>query len=342
MKSVTEIIDALNAACLGHYLFNEFIDNTRCALNAANGSEVVWLTGPSRVGKTKGTEEVRLELEKRNPLVGTRVTMRIAARNASTSGGFSTKSFTQQMLAAIDHPFYGKPTPDDPSGIKLANRIHRASEAELQLALQLALVDLEIKYLFIDEAQHLMHIPGGLGKVSAVLDSLKGLAEEAGITLLFSGAYPLLPLLSSNPHLAGRSELVHFPRYQLEREGDLDHFAALVQAVDANIGKKVFIPHLRLVFEESLGCAGLLLRLVRTTLARAERQPGGLVTRELIQQCSRQQAERHSILTEIVEGERLLNYGELPTDKKPSRSNGKGNLKPFQTKTKSHPKQGRL
>ncbi len=342
MKQIDKTIAALGDACLRHHHFDLFTSDTRGALSAAYGSEVIWLTGPSRVGKTTGTNEVRLELDPLSAKGSKRVTMRIAVRNTSRNGAFSTKSFTQQMLAAIEHPFFGKPGPDDPSGIKLARLIHRTSEAELQMAMQLALVDLEIKYLFIDEAQHLLHLPGGLRNVSAVLDSWKGLAEEADITLLFSGAYPLIHLLPSNSHLVGRSEFIHFPRYQLDRPSDLDHFAALVAAVDTIIGYEAFMPHLKLVFNESLGCAGLLLRLVRSTLPRAQHRTNGKITKELIQYCSRSEAARESLLAEIHEGESLLGYTSKPIQSlKPSKK-GKKSAKPFQTATKSHQMGGRL
>jgi hypothetical protein len=343
MRSIDKTIGALNAARHEHHLFSQFKNDVHSAISAANGSEVLWLTGPSRVGKTRGTEEVRLALEAPHNNSGRHVTMRVAARNTSTSGGFSTKAFTYQMLKAIDHPFYGSPAPDDPSGSELAKRIHRTSEAQLQMALQFALVDLEIKYIFVDEVQHLLHIQGGKAKVSAVLDSWKGLAEETNTTLLLSGAYPLLELLPANAHLVGRSEVIHFPRYQITRPEDLDHFGALVHAIDCNIGQKAFSPHLKLVFNESLGCAGLLLRLVRTVLAKAALQTGGKITKGLIRQCARKQAERQSLLDEILEGERMLDYAEPKPSpsatSEPQKTEGKP--RPFQTQTRSHAKGGR-
>ena len=66
--------------------------------------------------------------------------------------------------------------------------------------------------------QHILRFYGGLKAAAAFLDSLKSLAQDTKIILVLVGAYPILDALNLSPHLLGREDPIHFPRYSINKE----------------------------------------------------------------------------------------------------------------------------
>src|SRR5690606_15915223 len=131
----------------------------------------------------------------------------------------------------------------------------------LRQALERALRHRNVRYLFIDEAQHVRYANRQSLAPCAVMDSWKCLAQTCGLVLIVVGAYPILDLLHNSPHMLGRKKQIHLSRYGIG-EDDLMEFAKIVRSFERALGGFVppgfLLKHTQLLHERTCGCIGLL------------------------------------------------------------------------------------
>jgi len=180
-----------------------------------------------------------------------------------------------------------------------------------RMALERALIARGVRYIFIDEAQHVKYATKGAMGSYAVMDSWKCLAKTTNSILVVVGAYPILDVLRNSPHLLGRKHQVHIPRYYYE-DKDLKEFALIIQAFES----KLFICKsmgslvsdakiIDLLYDGSLGCIGLL----RAWLLRAQSMATVLdskINKFILLRTKLSAVDLQEISKEIAEGEKLL------------------------------------
>lgn len=220
---------------------------------------VVMLLGATRVGKTTLSKllEANIAGESAGHLVEIPL---IRVEAATTDQGFiSSKYLCLRMLQALKHPFYEgegyKPRWSD-------------SETTLRTHIDRALRSRSTKYVFIDEAHHLLRNKNARN-IGAALDTLKCLANEAGVTLVLFGGYELLRTCFESAHLNGRSTIVDFRNYQIN-ESDIATYDAILASIDPYLpwqkGKSL-IQHRQLIYAGTLGCYGLLIHWISAAIA---------------------------------------------------------------------------
>jgi hypothetical protein len=292
----------------GHYVQVRALIEAACW--AAMPGEVVVLTGPPRVGKTKCTAEaVRRALGIEAELTGTHLAVRVEAGNDGNSGEFSTKAFMVACLKAINHPIFGGPAEDDVWGERFAALIHRTSETTLREAFERALKLSGTLYLVIDEAQHVRYIRGGTAAAARVLDSWKCLASRTGVKLVLIGTYEILDLLALAPHLIGRQQSIEFPRYREDSEVDQKEWARVLKAYSALLrieGGGDLTQWYDLLFATCLGRVGALYRLLRSALSYARVNELDSLGYESIQNGTTVESQLDAVRLEILAGEELL------------------------------------
>ena len=104
----------------------------------------------------------------------------------------------------------------------MAPRFDRITENALRDTLENAIKRRQVKYIFIDEAQHVKYVTKGAQGGHAVMDSWKCLAESTAVVLIIVGAYPVLNIMKESPHLLGRKRTVHLPRYDHSEQDALE------------------------------------------------------------------------------------------------------------------------
>ena len=179
---------------------------------------------------------------------------------ATTDQGFmSSKYLCLRMLQALKHPFY------EGEGYK-----PRWSDSETTLRTQIdrALRSRATKYIFIDEAHHLLRNKN-LRNIGAALDSLKCLANEAGVILVLFGGYELLRTCFESAHLNGRSTIIDFRNYQIN-DDDVATYDAILSSIDRYLpwqkGQSL-IKHRQLIYAGTMGCYGLLIHWISAAIA---------------------------------------------------------------------------
>lgn len=343
-------IEQVKSQKIAHRNYSQAGQEIFYAISTSDRGEVVTLVGPPRVGKSRivGEAETLLVGARAQIQPGAMPLVRINARNGSTGGAFSTKGFIAHALRAVEQPIYGAPQSNDRWATRFANRIHRTSEAELTIALEHALVQRQTKFLVIDESQHLRYLPGPERNAAGVLDAWKCLAADTDVVLVLCGTYPLLPLLALSPHLVGRNQPIHFPRYTVDKPNDISEFERILAAYDD------WVPCTaaslrnwnRRLFQGSCGCIGHLSRWLRNAMSLAAARGLDQVSEDLLVETEIRGEFRDAILQEILFGEDFLAHqpehqrAHIPT----TVSNG-GHpkpVRPFQAKPRSYPHGGRI
>ncbi len=294
---------------INHRQWASAFKNAFAVISMASPGDVVCIVGPSRTGKTKLVQELKINLESGNRFdeTGLLPVVSVEAVNAGPNGTFSTKAFIQRMLEAVRHPMLSMDGFGDIAETA-AHKIDRSTEASLRLALEKAFKHRGTRYLFIDEAQHARYASRHSQAPYAVMDSWKCLAQTSGLVLVLVGAYPILEVLRNSPHMLGRKTQIHLPRYGNSKEEILD-FARIIHSFESVMGDSVdagfLVRQVQFLHDRTCGCIGLLKRWLKHafTLAQANERKLDMA---LLEASMMSDSDLLQISREILEGERLL------------------------------------
>jgi len=351
MHWATSAIKRVKSERIPHRNYERAVADVLAAIHACEPGEVVCLTGPSRVGKSKCIADVqRLLVGDRSKWPeGQMPFLTVLAGNDAASGAFSTRAFMAEALTAIEHPIFGQTTDDRIWSGKPVRQIEGVAEAVLKLAFTNAIKHRGTRYLAIDEAGHVGYVRGGDAAATAILDSWKCLAARTGVVLVLVGAYPLLRVLNLSPHLLGRAQLIHFPRYNAGVLDDVKAYDRFLKSHSQSIQLKD-AASLSEWGEElingSLGCAGLQCRWTRSALALAQSECGEALTLEHYRIAMRADSDLQVIAREILEGEEMMHAGNVGDLKSQAEVRESGRLgarkyRPFEAKPVRHVRGGR-
>jgi hypothetical protein len=164
---------------------------------------------------------------------------------------FSTKHFTLRLLEEL-----ADPVSTIGNGISLR---YRQSETHLRIQLERCLRYRQTRFLIVDEAQHLLRTTSGV-RPGEVIDTLKSLANEVGLTIVLMGGYELLGACIDSPHLNGRLTIIDFPPYG-EDELSIREFDRVLLALGEllPIGDDFLTKNREFLYRGCLGCVGLLI-----------------------------------------------------------------------------------
>ena len=181
--------------------------------------------------------------------------------------------------------------------------------AGLRTAVERALRHRKTKFLVIDEAAHMIH-QTRRGRLEIQLDTLKSLANQAGVQIVMVGSYDLFQLMSLSGQLARRTHVLHLERYRQDKDVDLRAFKSCVQkfqGVAAPIWGKSLMPYADVLHENTLGCIGTLSAVLTRAVKLA--QSKGRWSLEQLRRALLSELQRQRILEEILDGEAAINPG---------------------------------
>lgn len=339
-----EAAKAIDQSCVSHHNFECTYALLEEMIFSSSVGELIALTGPSRIGKTRTVREVLTQMFGALESFGDFMPwIYVTAKNCSVRGEFSTKSFTVRALTAVRHPIYGLSPRENIKDVPFT-RNHNIVEGELQEALLCALQCRRVKVVVFDEAQHILHSTRGFKDACAILDSWKCLAADAGVILVVVGAYELLTMLETSAHMIGRSSVIHMPRYK-NNASDVRSFEQALRGFNQIL--ESFQPRVDLsqwnekLFDECIGSVGLLNKALRSALACAGARRSKTLDWDHFYEVQRPTALREKLLSDIRSGESLLsntacNVRNPPKNRvRPKESTSK--CKPFQRKPTRDP-----
>lgn len=185
--------------------------------------------------------------------------------DGDTRHGF--RGLYEDLRTALQEPATNRKTfIEEADGIMTLRPTKRLTIRQLRSLVEKGLKRRCTKVVVTDEAYHLLKF----AKDSAVMDTLKSLANTTGTKLVLVGSFDLFSLVESHAQVARRSAFVHFERYRPERSEDCTAFRNIVLSLQDK-WPVADVPNFVAIWDElmtlSLGCVGLLKGFLLDALA---------------------------------------------------------------------------
>lgn len=220
------------------------------------------LYGASGVGKSTIMGQVAhlVRVAETNPAV---VPVVIVQASPEDVGSAARLDYYQQILTQLQHyPAIRDRTKHLALYINPKKKSSDPAEwLEMRNAVEYALVLLQVKVVFVDEAQHLL-APDPLRKPTAQLDWLKTLANRTNVLHILVGNFDLYEYCHLNAQVVRRMRDHHFPRYHLDTQKECEEFVgalkSLLECVPLTVDVPALLNQWRWFGEWSVGCVGVL------------------------------------------------------------------------------------
>jgi len=160
----------------------------------------------------------------------------------------------------------------------------------------------------LDEAQHLLKTTT-VGRAVNNLDSIKGLAERTGITVILFGTFEILPIWNRSAQLNRRLQDVILHRYKDDIEQDMLDFEQLLETFSRKVplADGLSLRDLnRLIYRQTFGIIGEIVRLLVGAQARACARGSAHVSAKDLHEAAHSPAKLETLKRETLGGESLL------------------------------------
>ena len=217
--------------------------------------------GASGVGKSTVIGQVTrlVRAAETNPAV---VPVVVVQASPEDVGSSARLDYYRQILAQLQHhPAIRDRTKSLPLYTQGKKSNDPAEWLDMRNAVEYAFALLQVKVVFVDEAQHLL-TADTLRKPTAQLDWLKTLTNRTNVLHVLVGNFDLYECCHLNAQAVRRMRDHHFPRYHLDNQKECEEFVGALQSLLESIPMTVDVPTLltrwRWFGEWSMGCVGVL------------------------------------------------------------------------------------
>ena len=311
-RSANERLAYFRAYPIAHPQLEAVGDALRRAIQEPAGASLIFVMGPTGVGKTTLRLRIEQELKQRFGATDERDPGRVPVVGleavAPDSGNFSWKDYYRRALHALKEPLidYKCDHPDASRGSECDWSVAaRVGSLELRHALEQAIRHRRPAAVLIDEAQHFTKMASGR-RLSDQLDCLKSLASLTGCVHVLVGTYELLPCRNLSAQLSRRSIDMHFRRYRADDPDDVVAFQRVLFSFQRHLPLPQE-PELwrdwEFYYAHSMGCVGILKDWFTRALAAALEQGALTLTRAGLEHCAWSVNQCAKMTQDMLEGE---------------------------------------
>lgn len=267
-----------------------------------SGKKIVFLIGPAGVGKSCLLSKIE------EYLLGTSVGIMETDPNImpclrfsvtkSSKGAFDWTSFYKALLQAANEPlieYKGK-------------YAYEGKEDAYRGSAISCLINRKVKYILIDEAQHMEKTIRGQTLFDQ-LETLKSFVDSVPCIFILVGPYTLVNYLTPSSQVNRRSAIVHFSRYHAEIKREYEQFANILFNLELRIPVGEFpdlVGNLDYIYSRCMGCVGVLKDWLCLGLELALNKNGMLTINDL-RRVEIDSGRCLAMARESIEGEALLN-----------------------------------
>lgn len=312
---------------VAHDKIQEVLDQLKTTVTCNYGPKLVFVTGPTGVGKTTLIEAFKAYLQKvfeQDPDSDPQqsVPYGYCSVKVRGSGTFSWRDTYLQLLYSLGHPFtaeldkYNRSRPwerlETPPSLSPLSPSHaqRMTNDRLFRTFQKTTCYRKPKAIIMDEAHHLLQVGSAQSEIEQ-LEQLKYAADQTGVTHYLFGTYALIKGEKLNAQLIRRRQIIDFPRYTVDPQNTDDPFDGFTETVaqfNVDLERHCSVDLLEMVDElyaGSLGCVGVL----RDWLFRAHsaaQESRRRITKSILRATVMDASDRLLLLEELREGEKQL------------------------------------
>ncbi|MFY9510510.1 MAG: AAA family ATPase [Rubrivivax sp.] len=300
------------------------IDQLEELLDPENEVKIISIIGPTGIGKTTLAKTILTKLVSGMSVnrKAHEVPVVYVCAPANGEKSMSWKALYRRIKIAAGELYVDMQRPVEVRDGELhALRSQRQSLAHLREELETVIKHRNVRVLVIDEAMHLLRF----NENTAIMDTLKSLADIHQTKLVLIGTYQIAPLMIEYGQLARRSAILHYKRYA--KPASRNRSADDLSKAERNFLEAVSriqqqwpcarVPNLVAIWEQlmqlSLGSVGLLKsQLLQLASLQMSRKGEALLETDL-QRAFKPPKQLRKIENETVQGEEELEgacYGE--------------------------------
>lgn len=320
-----EKLDLFRDCTVVHPHLKKAYEEFRDAVNNPGGASVIFLFGPTGVGKTTLLRQIMKVMVsektarlKRDPNY---LPVATTEARAPESGSFDWKVYYQSVLASLaESPASDYPIPNR-SKLRKNKPYQRSigsSNSHLSTLREQVIVNMRHRDLVVfltDEAQRFSKLASS-SRQQVQMDALQSMASMTNTLHGLFGTYELLEFRNLSGQLSRRSIDIHFPRYQADCSEDLIEF----QRVLKSFGEKMTLEktpeleiHWEYFYERSIGCVGILKDWLTQAYRQALDESASTLKERHWQLYAPSISKCIQIAAEAIEGEKAFQFesGEL-------------------------------